>query len=137
MSQRNDKDTAVSRRSLTTALLGAAGAAALVGCATHASGDELTATTSAADTVASALPSIATLRAHAITAGESYAVVQGYYAPDDGGGGVFYWSASSTLADDGGTVIAATGVATGRWKRVLSQPGVLDLAWFGATISAA
>jgi hypothetical protein len=58
MSEPNDHEAAVSRRSLTT-LLGAAGAAVLAGCAGRAAADEITGTISAADTVAGALPSIA------------------------------------------------------------------------------
>jgi hypothetical protein len=77
MSEPNDHEAAVSRRSLTT-LLGAAGAAVLAGCAGRAAADEITGTISAADTVAGALPSIAALRAHAVAAAESYAVVQGF-----------------------------------------------------------
>lgn len=56
--------------------------------------------------------------------------VLGYYEAGDGGGGTFYWDATSTEADNGGTIIQATGVTTGRWKRVYS--GAVNVKWFGA-----
>ena len=56
--------------------------------------------------------------------------ISGYYEAGDGGGGTFYWDASSTEADNGGTIIQATGVTTGRWKRVYS--GAVNVRWFGA-----
>jgi hypothetical protein len=132
MMEEDPRQAIFSRRSLTR-LFGAAGAAALAGCASRATAGETTGTISAADTLAGGLPSMAALRALAATAGTSFAVVQGYYQPDDGGGGLFYWNPDSTETDDGGTVIASTGASVGRWKRVLVQPRVLELAWFGAT----
>ena len=56
--------------------------------------------------------------------------VLGYYTKGDGGGGTFYWDSTSTETDNGGTVIQATGVTTGRWKRVYS--GDINIKWFGA-----
>lgn len=56
--------------------------------------------------------------------------VLGYYEKGDGGGGTFYWDATSIEADNGGTIIQATGVTTGRWKRVFS--GAVNVKWFGA-----
>lgn len=56
--------------------------------------------------------------------------VLGYYEKGDGGGGTFYWDATSTETDNGGTIIQATGVTTGRWKRVFS--GAINVKWFGA-----
>ena len=56
--------------------------------------------------------------------------VLGYYTKGDGGGGLFYWDSVSTEADNSGTIIQATGVTTGRWKRVIS--GNLNIKWFGA-----
>lgn len=56
--------------------------------------------------------------------------VQGYY--DDSrqrGGGQYYWDANSIDTDDGGTIIAVTGVATGRWMMV---PRSVSFADFGA-----
>lgn len=44
--------------------------------------------------------------------------VLGYYDKGDGGGGLFYWDETSTEADNGGTIIQATGVTTGRWKKI-------------------
>lgn len=46
----------------------------------------------------------------------------GYYSAGDGGGGEFYWDSTSTETDNGGTVIQVTGVATGRWKRIFTEP---------------
>ena len=56
--------------------------------------------------------------------------VLGYYTKGDGGGGLFYWDSTSTEADNGGTIIQATGITTGRWKRVFS--GAVNVKWFGA-----
>ena len=56
--------------------------------------------------------------------------VLGYYIKGDGGGGTFYWDATSTEADNGGTIIQATGIATGRWKRIFN--GNVSVKWFGA-----
>lgn len=56
--------------------------------------------------------------------------VLGYYTKGDGGGGTFYWDSSSTETDNGGTIIQATGITTGRWKRVFS--GAVNVKWFGA-----
>jgi hypothetical protein len=56
--------------------------------------------------------------------------LQGYTAAGDGGGGLFYWNSTSTTADNGGTIIAVTGITTGRWIRIYS--GAIDIRWFGA-----
>lgn len=56
--------------------------------------------------------------------------VLGYSYIGDGGGGLFYWDSTSTEADNGGTIIQATGVTTGRWKRVYN--GTVNVKWFGA-----
>ena len=56
--------------------------------------------------------------------------VLGYYSEGDGGGGTFFWDAASTETDNGGTIIQATNVTTGRWKRVYS--GAVNVKWFGA-----
>jgi len=65
--------------------------------------------------------------------------VLGYYTAGDSGGGTFYWDATSTETDNGGTIIQATGVTTGRWKRLYE--GAVNVKWFGAvgdyTISGA
>lgn len=55
--------------------------------------------------------------------------VLGYYTKGDGGGGTFYWDGTSTEDDNGGTIIQATGVTTGRWKRVYS--GAVNTKFFG------
>lgn len=44
--------------------------------------------------------------------------VLGYYEKGDGGGGLFYWDSTSTETDNGGTIIQATGITTGRWKKI-------------------
>lgn len=55
--------------------------------------------------------------------------------PDKGrGGGTYIWDSTETAADDGATVIAVTGVATGRWVRVYD--GLLDSRTFGYPIEA-
>lgn len=56
--------------------------------------------------------------------------VLGYYEKGDGGGGIFCWDTTSTATDNGGTIIQATGITTGRWKRVFS--GAVNVKWFGA-----
>lgn len=56
--------------------------------------------------------------------------VLGYYTKGDGGGGTFYWDSTSTESDNGGTIIQATGITTGRWKRVYN--GAVNVKWFGA-----
>ncbi len=53
----------------------------------------------------------------------------------DGGGGEFCWDDSSTEADNGGTIIAPTGLATGRWVRQYSDK--LHAQWFGAKMDGA
>ena len=47
--------------------------------------------------------------------------VLGYYTRFDGGGGKYYWNSSSTATDDGGSVIAVTGVSTGRWIAIFDK----------------
>lgn len=56
--------------------------------------------------------------------------VLGYHTPGDGGGGTFYWDSTSIESDNSGTIIQATGITTGRWKRVYS--GAVNVKWFGA-----
>lgn len=55
--------------------------------------------------------------------------VDGYTSSGDGGGGEFYWDATSTETDNGGTIIKATAITTGRWKRKLEGP--VNAMWFG------
>ena len=56
--------------------------------------------------------------------------VLGYYTEGDGGGGTFFWDADSIEDDNAGTIIEATDVTTGRWKRVYSD--AVNVRWFGA-----
>ncbi|WPQ64836.1 hypothetical protein SIO70_08135 [Chitinophaga sancti] len=63
------------------------------------------------------------------TTGEQASLL-GYHNSGDDGGGEFYWDSSSTETANGGTIIAVTGVSTGRWKRVITGP--LNVRWFGA-----
>ena len=58
-------------------------------------------------------------------------VVDGYNAAGDGGGGTFVWKASDTRADDGGTIIAVTGIATGRWNRINPASDVFNALHYG------
>lgn len=57
--------------------------------------------------------------------------VKGYTATNRYGGGEFYWNAASLATHNGGTVIAVTGVATGRWLRSGSDSAIM-VDWFGA-----
>ena len=57
--------------------------------------------------------------------------VLGYSYVGDGGGGVFYWDPVSIEPDNGGTIIQATGISTGRWKRDITD--TINVKWFGAT----
>lgn len=45
-------------------------------------------------------------------------LLNGLTAVDDGNGGVYRWDAASTESDNGFTIVKATPVATGRWKRI-------------------
>ncbi|HEU5276829.1 MAG TPA: right-handed parallel beta-helix repeat-containing protein [Xanthobacteraceae bacterium] len=47
----------------------------------------------------------------------------------DLGGGIFDWNSASTAADDDATIIAPTGLATGRWIR--RHEGKANLKWWG------
>lgn len=76
------------------------------------------------------IANIALLRTTAGTSPNEFCDILGYTTPGDGGGGHFYWDSTSITADNGGTIIAVTGVATGRWKRVLDE-GRIDVKWFG------
>ena len=105
--------------------------------ATNAATSEVNAATSATNAEASAASighaitdTIATLRASTITPLTIY--VTGYHAKGDGafGSHFFEWDATSTEADNGGTIIALTGVTTGRYK--LKYDGAVDVKWFGA-----
>ena len=76
------------------------------------------------------LTAISNLQAETVNFEGKAVNVLGYYAKGDGGGGLFYWDAASTEADNGGTIIQATAITTGRWKRVFS--GAVNVKWFGA-----
>ena len=71
---------------------------------------------------------IAQLRARKGTV-NALAETLGYYTPSDGGGNTYQWNNSSVLSDNGGSVIAVTGVATGRW---ISTSSTVNLKQFGA-----
>lgn len=85
-------------------------------------------------TTSATLRSEASIAALRLSSGlqEEHVFVSGYASQNDGGGGFFYWDAQSTAADNGGTVIQATGVATGRWIRVITS-NCLSVKYFGAT----
>lgn len=83
-------------------------------------------------TAVTIISNITALRA--LTAGGTTVFVNGYYDDGDGGGGEFYWDSASTETDNGGTIIKATAVTTGRWKRLLS--GDINALWFGVSVSA-
>ncbi len=61
----------------------------------------------------------------------STAMVLGYYNPGDGGGGMFYWDLSSQEQDDNGSIIKATAIQNGRWKRII-QNETYNVKFFGA-----
>lgn len=77
--------------------------------------------------------SVANIAALKLITGSSTATtvinVSCYATAGDGGGGQFWWDSVSTAADNGGTIIQATGIVTGRWKRIYS--GAINAAWFG------
>ncbi len=75
------------------------------------------------------ITNIAQLRTRKGTA-NALAETLGYYTASDGGGNTFQWDNSSVLSDNGGTIIAVTGVATGRW---ISVSSTVNLRQFGAT----
>jgi len=66
----------------------------------------------------------------AVAAGMGTVLVSGYAASGDGGGGEFYWDSASTETDNDGTIIKATSITTGRWKRLVT--GEVNVKWFGA-----
>lgn len=72
---------------------------------------------------------IASLRANTNVSVKE-ATVLGYYSKGDEGGGSFYWDSTSTEADNNGTIIKATSIATGRWKR-LFEGSIVTPRWFG------
>lgn len=77
---------------------------------------------------------IANLKASSdFTTSGSVVDVSGYYAIGDGGGGKFYWDATNTETDNGGTIIQVTGIATGRWIRIIED--VIDAKYFGVVNS--
>jgi hypothetical protein len=60
---------------------------------------------------------ITTLKALSPSVNSSVHVL-GHYTVGDGGGGMFYWDATSTDTDNESTIIQASSVTTGRWKKV-------------------
>lgn len=80
--------------------------------------------------VSQAVQTIAALRLISGTADGRVVDLDGYYSEGDGGGGQFYWNAASTAADNAATIIAPTGVPTGRWIRIFT--GTLYPGWFGS-----
>ncbi len=83
------------------------------------------------DSIVQTIPSITSLRIQPLPQAAAVFEVLGYHQSGDGGGGSFIWNATDTRGDDLGTIIAPTGVATGRWNRVLSG-ALLSVAHFGA-----
>lgn len=68
----------------------------------------------------SGLTTVTNISALRTTTGTANQMVQtlGYYTANDGGGWAYIWNPTSTASDDGGSVIAVSGVATGRWEFV-------------------
>lgn len=50
-----------------------------------------------------------------------HAIVAGQSSPDDSLGGIFTWDGSSTATEDGVLVVAAPGLATGRWIKTVKS----------------
>lgn len=75
------------------------------------------------------ITNIAQLRARKGTV-NALAETLGYYTASDGGGNTYQWNTSSVLADNGGSVIAVTGVATGRW--IALETDTVNILQFGA-----
>ncbi len=73
---------------------------------------------------------VTTLSTITASASRSVIFVDGYSSSYDGGQGYFVWNSTSTAAADGGTIIAVSGVPTGRWMRVYE--GKIWVTWFGA-----
>ena len=88
--------------------------------------------TNASGTIVRSVENIAALK---LIGGSSTATtiinVAGYYDAGDNGGGSFWWDSASTATDDGGSVIKATAITTGRWKRIITGDSV-SLRAFGA-----
>lgn len=73
-----------------------------------------------AETTGGRVATIADLR-NTPPSGQIHAIVTEYRAGCGFGGGKFYWDPTSTQDDNGGTIIATTGINTGRWKRVYTS----------------
>lgn len=54
--------------------------------------------------------------------------IKGYTSVNDGGQGVFVWNSASEATENNGTVIAVTGIITGRWLRIYD---ILTPSMFG------
>lgn len=77
------------------------------------------------------VPTVADLQAYQGASGRPV-YLQGYSSTGDGGEGWWYWDPSSNATATTGTIIAVSGVATGRWVRMLDRAEV-SVKWFGAT----
>jgi hypothetical protein len=79
---------------------------------------------------------IAVLRTQAgLFSGEQVLLKQYSTAAVSGGGG-FWWDSASTQADNSGTIIAVTGVPTGRWKRIFTKHLEFNATDFGVVGNA-
>ena len=76
------------------------------------------------------LSSVAELRSSHARYDGDLRTLSGYRAGSIKGAGQFKWVASSVEVDDGGAVIAVTGIATGRWIRIV--PGSYTPEMYGA-----
>ena len=70
------------------------------------------------------------LRGLAGTSNGQAVYVEGTTALGDGGEGWWYWNSTSGATDDLGTVIAVSGVGTGRWLRFVEK--YINVRWFAA-----
>lgn len=76
------------------------------------------------------LANIADLRAIPTTPNIESATIKGRTTDNDGGQGEWFWDSTSVETDNGGTILKATSIITGRWKRLYS--GAIYAKWFGA-----
>jgi parallel beta-helix repeat protein len=116
-------------------LLGAAGAAAIAGCAPASEARSETVSAGLTFTKIDSCDTMSDLSATTPTAA-TLAIVLGYTVAGDGGGGYFEWSTTSTAAADGVWVVNPTGHSgAGRWLRRALDSNI-NVRWYGVTSSS-
>jgi hypothetical protein len=81
------------------------------------------------DVARATIDTIADLRLTPFSDFDVVSVIGYYTASDNIGVREYYWDAVSTETDNGGTIIAVTGVVTGRWR--MKFDGLINDEWFG------